>query len=179
MSRIVAAGADSLVPFFAYLNAQLRENGAGASPLFQPLARAASVFGPERQQAFRQALAQELSEPGWRRLWLALDGADEICGHVDLRARPEGMTHRVLLGMGVAQTARRQGLGRALLGHAAAWARSQGKDWLDLEVLACNTPARRLYQGFGFVQTGWTMDMFRIDGESHDYVAMSLDLRGR
>lgn len=52
-----------------------------------------------------------------------------------------------------------------------------GLDWIDLELLSVNAPARRLYLATGFVQTGEQADMFRIDGEQHGYTFMSRPLR--
>ncbi|NHZ95042.1 GNAT family N-acetyltransferase [Massilia sp. CCM 8734] len=173
------AASDDLEAFFAYLNDHLRDNGSGATALFMPMPRAASRFGPERETAFRHAFASALGQPGWRRLWLAHDSDGAIRGHIDLRARPEGAcTHRALLGMGVHRDARQQGLGGRLVAVAAAWAASEAVlDWIDLEVLSVNLPARQLYARCGFVQTGETADMFRIDGEALAYTFMSLALR--
>ncbi|UOD32027.1 GNAT family N-acetyltransferase [Massilia violaceinigra] len=173
------ATSDDLDRFFAYLDDHLRDNGSGATALFMPMPRAASRFGPEREKAFRSACACATGQPGWRRLWLAFDSDGAILGHIDLRARPEGAcAHRALLGMGVHRDARKQGLGARLIAVAAAWAASEAAlDWIDLEVLSVNLPARQLYARCGFVQTGEAADMFRIDGESLGYTFMSLALR--
>ncbi|RSZ58294.1 GNAT family N-acetyltransferase [Massilia atriviolacea] len=169
------AGGEDLERFFAYLDDHLRDNGSGATALFMPMPRAASRFGPERENAFRSACANALGQPGWRRLWLAVDAHGAIAGHIDLRARPEGAcAHRCLLGMGVHRDARKQGLGARLIAVAAAWAATEASlDWIDLEVLSVNQPARQLYARCGFVQTGETADMFRIDGEALAYTFMS------
>jgi GNAT superfamily N-acetyltransferase len=45
---------------------------------------------------------------------------------------------------------RRQGVGRALLQHAAQLARAQGANRLQLETDQQNTPAQALYQATGF-----------------------------
>lgn len=165
-----------LTSFFAYLNEHLKDNGRDG-PLFQPMPRACSQFPVEKQASFRHGLATPLDGAGWRRLWLALDG-ERIAGHVDLRARPEGAArHRMLLGMGVDRAARRCGLGMRLLETAAQWANAQpGFEWIDLEVLSVNEPARALYRKYGFVQTGEIGDMFRIDGEGLGYTFMALRL---
>ena len=63
-----------------------------------------------------------------------------------------------------------------LVGAAAQWAVLNALAWIDLEVLAVNAGARRLYSRCGFVQTGQIEDMFRIDGEALAYTAMSLKL---
>lgn len=177
-ARIGQAGGADLERFFAYLNDHLLDNGSGATALFMPMPRAASRLAPERESAFRGALASALGQPGWRRLWLAFDAEGAIMGHIDLRARPEAASaHRALLGMGVHRQARKQGLGARLVAVAAAWAAGEAAlDWIDLEVLSANLPARQLYARCGFVQTGEMADMFRIDGEALGYTFMSLAL---
>ncbi len=54
--------------------------------------------------------------------------------------------------MGVCSTARRGGLGRALLTLAAQRAYDLRMSHVTLAVDAINTPARKLYDGFGFVE---------------------------
>jgi ribosomal protein S18 acetylase RimI-like enzyme len=179
MNIAIRSAAETELPaFFAYLDEHLKDNGAHGMPLFQPMPRAASRFPVEKQASFVHGLATPLDGAAWRRLWLALDG-ERICGHIDLRARPEGPAqHRMLLGMGVDRSARRCGLGMRLLDTAVAWAEKQpGFAWLDLEVLSVNEPARALYRKRGFVQTGEIADLFRIDGEQLGYTYMSLPLR--
>jgi ribosomal protein S18 acetylase RimI-like enzyme len=83
----------------------------------------------------------------------------------------------VLLGLGIAEAHRSRGLGRALTQYAIDWARANGHDWVDLSVFAANTQAVALYQSLGFVQTGFYVDRFRIDGDSIDEISMALDLR--
>jgi len=177
---IRAAGEADLAAFFPYLADQLSDNGQHGNPLFQPMPRGQGGVPPGRIEAFTRGMATPLSQPGWRRLWLALDG-DAIVGHVDLRARPEAeAAHRCILGMGVHRDARRLGLGMALLNVAIDWAAANpALDWLDLEVLSVNTPARALYRKRGFVQTGETPDLLRIDGERHGYASMTLPLRAQ
>lgn len=172
---IVALEPERLPQLFLYLDDHLQDNGRAGTPLFQPQARALSRFPPEKAAAFAGGLDTSFGQPGWRRVWIALDGAGSIAGHVDLRARPEpAAIHRTLLGMGVHRDARRQGLGKALVDHALAWARATPPlEWVDLDVLAVNHAARRLYERCGFVVMGEVPDLYRIDGESHGSVMMS------
>ena len=170
---------EDLPALFVYLDDHLRDNGRDGTPLFQPMARADSAFPVDKRAGFVTGTTAAVGEPGWRRAWFALDGDGLICGHVDLRARPErAARHRCLLGMGVHRDWRRQGLGERLLATALDWARSQpALDWVDLEVLSSNQPARRLYQRCGFSFAGELPDLFRIDGERHGYVYMTYRLR--
>lgn len=166
---------EDLPALFAYLDDHLRDNGKNGTPLFQPMARAESGFPVERRAAFVTGMTTAVGEPGWRRAWMALDEHGYICGHVDLRGRPERLArHRCLLGMGVHRAHRRRGLGTQLLDTALGWAREQaGIDWVDLEVMSNNLPARRLYERNGFVFAGEMADLFRIDGQQYGYVFMS------
>jgi ribosomal protein S18 acetylase RimI-like enzyme len=163
---------------FAYLGDQLKENGMGGVPLFQPMPRSESRISAEKEAGFITGMGTPLGEPGWRRVWIAQDSTGAIAGHIDLRARAERTAaHRAMLGMGVHREHRRQGLGMRLVGTALAWAsEQQGIDWVDLEVLSVNAGARRLYVRAGFDTIGEVADMFRIDGEQHAYTFMTRKL---
>ena len=164
-----------LAALFAYLNDHLADNGKDGTPLFQPMARSESRLPPEKEAGFITGLGTAVGEPGWRRVWLALDDSGAIAGHIDLRARPERpAAHRALLGMGVHRDHRRKGLGARLIDAAMAWARDEaGIEWIDLEVLSVNRAARDLYARSGFAMVGEMPDMFRIDGEQHAYTFMT------
>ena len=161
--------------FFAYLDAQMAINGKQGYPLFQPVSREVEAFPPEKQAAFVAGLGKALDQSGWRRAWVAVDAGNRILGHVDLRALPEsGIYHRALLGMGVALPARRQGLARRLLEFVIGWMQAGGLlQWLDIEVLAANTPAVALYRGSGFTELCEIPDMFRIDGNPEAVIRMT------
>lgn len=176
---ICPATGDDLDAFFVYVNDHLRDNGTNGGPLFMPMARADSTFGPERIAAFRRAVATPPGQPGWRKLWLAVAADGSFAAHADLRARPEpAAAHRALLGMGVHRDHRQQGLGRRMLDTLHAWALEQpALDWIDLDVLSTNVPAQRLYQSAGFIEVGRIDDMFRIDGEQVGHITMQRRLR--
>jgi ribosomal protein S18 acetylase RimI-like enzyme len=173
------AGEADLAPFFAYLDDHLRDNGTNGTPLFQPVAPGQPRLPAGLRIAFIKGIAVPVGQPGWRRLWLAIDPYGEIAGHVDLRGRPEpAATHRTMLGMGVHRVWRRRGLGRLLLGTAAGWARVETNiAWIDLEVLSDNLPACELYARAGFSTVARVADMLRIGGVSHDLSYMTLRLR--
>jgi ribosomal protein S18 acetylase RimI-like enzyme len=181
--KIRPADAADLPAFFAYLDDHLRDNGRDGAPLFQPppvpTMRTQSPLPPGLRIAFIKGLDIPVGEPGWRRLWLALDARGSIAGHVDVRARPEpSARHRAMLGMGVHRAHRRRGLGMQLVDTAIAWARSEtGLKWIDLEVLSDNHPAVALYLRAGFTMTARIEDMLEIDGVSHDLSYMRYALR--
>ncbi len=162
--------------FVDHVRAHLGENGVEGTPLFTPNGKH-DPFDIHAQRArFREALVIEVGRPGWMRVWGAFErGA--LVGHVDLRARHEPSTgHRALLGLGIRAPYRGRGIGRVLIKEALAWARTQPLAWVDLFVFASNTRAQTLYESFGFSETGRTRDLFRVDGQSIDDVAMTLQL---
>ena len=173
------AGEADLAPFFAYLDDHLRDNGRDGAPLFQPLSREQSHLPAGLRISFIKGLSIPVGEPGWRRLWLALDSRGTTAGHIDLRGRPEpAAKHRAMLGMGVHRAYRRHGLGRRLVDTAIGWARVDTTlAWIDLEVLSENHPAVALYVRAGFTMTARIADMLQIDGASHDLSYMTRGLR--
>jgi GNAT superfamily N-acetyltransferase len=95
----------------------------------------------ERAREMRDALLRR-----WCVGWVATDGRD-LVGDLTIfdieRDDPE-------LGMIVAPTHRRRGIGRALLACAFDWAHANGKG-LSLRVFPDNAAARELYVESGFV----------------------------
>lgn len=177
---IEALNAAQFPEFRAYLHEHLQDNGSPETGYFQPQPRGQAEFPAERAAAFERGLGIAVGQPGWRRAWLARRAAvGAILGHVDLRAHPmPHVEHRAQLGMGVHASARRQGLGQALIALTLDWALDQGSlDWIDLQVLSSNPGAQRLYQRMGFVLCGERPDLFRIDGRSLGDLTMSLRLR--
>ena len=167
-----------LPALFAYLGEQLAENGRDGTPLFQPMERVATGVPAPMRERFAAGVATPVGQPGWRHVWIALDDAGAIAGHIDLRGQPDAASsHRSLLGMGVRHDLRRAGLGTRLVHTALAWARSTGFDWVDLEVLAQNHQARALYARTGFTETGVVADQYRIGGAQVGAVSMSVRLR--
>jgi len=164
-----------LAAFMTYLADHLTDNGRNGVPLFMPQSRDSAWVTAEKLSLFRDGLTTPVGDAGWRRPWAAFDPASAIIGHVDLRAHPEPCTpHRALLGMGVHRDHRRLGLGRALGEVAIDWARRETTlAWIDLDFLAGNLPAERLYLSLGFQTTATVPDMFRVDGQSVGNVIMT------
>lgn len=75
----------------------------------------------------------------------------EICGFYCLMIINE---EAELLNIAVAASHRRQGLGDKLMTHALSLAKSRGVKAVYLEVRESNTPARRLYEKYGYIALG-------------------------
>ncbi|WP_229815759.1 GNAT family N-acetyltransferase [Bacterioplanes sanyensis] len=170
------ANPEQLTKFFGYLNRQLAEN---IHPLFQPLAREHCYVSDSIKKRFIKGFNYQLGQSGWRKLWLAWSENDKILGHIDLRHYSEAYkSHRLLLGMGVDSNARQQGLGMRLVQHVINFCQQQDNvDWLDLNVLSNNIPAKNLYLKAGFEIVGEVNDCYRIDGEAVAETSMTLNTR--
>ena len=85
-------------------------------------------------------------------------------------------SHVADLGLMVAATHRRRGIGRALLERAVEWARGARVSKLELHVFPHNEPALALYRAFGFVEEGYRRRHYRRDGEYVDAVLMAYEV---
>lgn len=118
----------------------------------------------ERARTMRDALLRR-----WCVGWVATDGR-AVVGDLTIfdidRDDPE-------LGMIVAASHRRQGIGRALLACAFEWAHANGKPALTLRVFPDNDPARELYRATGFVDVEVQRGAIsRRDGPPRDAILM-------
>ena len=87
-------------------------------------------------------------------VYLAEDG-DAVVGRLSLaRDVHPASAHVADLGLMVAATHRRRGVGRGLLDQAVAWAESAGVRKLELHVFPWNEPAIALYEAYGFEREG-------------------------
>jgi len=87
--------------------------------------------------------------------------------------------HVAELGLMVARSHRRQGVGRALLAQAVEWARDVGVTKLELHVFPHNEPALRLYESFGFEREGYRKSQFLRAGEPVDAILMAIEVTPR
>jgi RimJ/RimL family protein N-acetyltransferase len=81
--------------------------------------------------------------------------------------------HVADLGLIVAATHRRRGIGTALLEAAAEWARGAGISKLELHVFPWNEPAIALYERFGFAREGYRRAHYRRGDEYADAILMA------
>jgi RimJ/RimL family protein N-acetyltransferase len=102
------------------------------------------------------------------------DDDGEVVGRLSLARDPHPASRHVAdLGLMVAATHRRRGLGTALLEQAVAWAREVGIRKLELHVFPWNEAAIRLYETFGFEREGLRKSHYLRDGEYVDAILMA------
>jgi RimJ/RimL family protein N-acetyltransferase len=115
---------------------------------------------------------------------VALDG-ERVVGRLSLSRDPHPASHHVAdLGLMVAESHRRRGIGKRLLEEAVTWARGVGIRKLELHVFPWNESALRLYESFGFEREGYRKRHYVRGDELVDAILMALevstgDARGR
>ncbi|GGU78519.1 N-acetyltransferase [Streptomyces filipinensis] len=107
--------------------------------------------------------------------YLVAETDGRLAGYVRI-ARPTPLASNAhvlqIQGLAVAEEARGQGLGRALIRAAIEEARGRGARRLSLRVLGHNAPARALYASEGFAVEGVQPQEFLLDGAYVDDVLM-------
>jgi len=104
---------------------------------------------------------------------VAVDG-DVVVGRLSLSRDPHPASRHVAdLGLMVAASRRRQGIGRQLLEEAMTWARSVEVRKLELHVFPWNEPALRLYEAFGFEREGYRKQHYARGDELVDAILMA------
>jgi len=130
-------------------------------PLLRELRLASLLDAPEAfGQRYENAAAEPESEwrsaarasaRGDRRAWFVArmdDGVADAIGLVQARRRPP--QDCLVFSMWVAPAARRAGVGAALIGAVARWARGWGGQRMVLWVFGANDGALRFYERIGF-----------------------------
>jgi RimJ/RimL family protein N-acetyltransferase len=85
-------------------------------------------------------------------------------------------THVADVGLMVAQDARRQGVGTALMQAAVEWSREAGVRKLELHVFPWNEAALSLYDAFGFEREGYRKRHYRRGGVFVDAILMAYEV---
>jgi len=111
-------------------------------------------------------------------VYVAEDGA-RIVGRLSLSRDPHPASRHVAdLGLMVAASHRRQGVGTMLLEQAVSWARESRVRKLELHVFPWNEPALGLYESFGFEQEGYRKRHYERGDELVDAVLMAYFVGG-
>ncbi len=98
-----------------------------------------------------------------------------VVGRLSLARDPHPASHHVAdLGLMVAASHRRRGLGRAFLQQAVAWGGESGIRRLELHVFPWNEPALALYEAFGFEREGLRRQQYRRGAGYVDAILMAL-----
>ncbi len=107
---------------------------------------------------------------------VAADG-DHVVGRLSLSRDPHPASRHVAdLGLMVAESHRRRGIGNQLLKEAVAWSRSVGVEKLELHVFPWNEPALRLYESFGFEREGYRRQHYARGDELVDAILMAYEI---
>ena len=109
-------------------------------------------------------------------VFLAEDG-NAVVGRLSLaRDVHPSSAHVADLGLMVAASHRRRGVGRGLLDQAVAWAESAGVRKLELHVFPWNEPAIALYDAYGFEREGLRKGHYLREGVPVDAILMAFQL---
>jgi RimJ/RimL family protein N-acetyltransferase len=105
---------------------------------------------------------------------LVAEDGGELVGRLSLSRDPHPASRHVAdLGLMVAESHRRQGIGTSLLVQAVAWARTARVRKLELHVFPWNEPALGLYGSFGFEREGYRKRQYERGGELVDAILMA------
>jgi RimJ/RimL family protein N-acetyltransferase len=106
------------------------------------------------------------------------EAEERLVGRMSLGRDPHPASRHVAdLGLMVAASHRRQGIGRALLEQAIAWAREVGVRKLELHVFPHNEAAIALYESFGFEREGYRRAHYRRGSGYVDAILMAYEVR--
>jgi len=129
--------------------------------------------GPWRAVADERRYLRTIQRYPDAAVFVAEDG-DRIVGRLSLSRDPHPASRHVAdLGLMVAASHRRQGVGTALLRQAVAWSRESRIRKLELHVFPWNEPALGLYESFGFVREGYRKRHYERGSELVDAILMA------
>jgi RimJ/RimL family protein N-acetyltransferase len=108
---------------------------------------------------------------------LVAEADGQIVGRLSIAGDPHPSSRHVAdLGLMVAKTHRRRGVGRALMAAAEDWARSVGILKVELHVFPGNSAAIALYESLGYRREGLRLRHYRRGGALVDVVLMAKDV---
>ncbi len=127
--------------------------------------------GPLHPETLARRL--EIDDPAYALYLVGVHGA-QVAAWLELhRLRPRKLHHVAVLTLAVAPTARRQGLGRALLRASYGWAADTGVEKISLSVRAGNDAAIALYRAEGFEVEGRERMQIRTGDDYEDNIIMA------
>jgi RimJ/RimL family protein N-acetyltransferase len=105
------------------------------------------------------------------------ESEEGIVGRLSLGRDPHPASRHVAdLGLMVAASHRRRGIGAALLEQSVSWAREVGVRKLELHVFPHNEAAIALYEAFGFRREGYRRAHYRRGRGYVDAILMAYDV---
>jgi RimJ/RimL family protein N-acetyltransferase len=129
--------------------------------------------GPWRSASDERRYLRTIQRHHDAAVFVAEDGS-RIVGRLSLSRDPHPASRHVAdLGLMVAESHRRQGVGTMLLEQAVTWARDSDVRKLELHVFPWNDPALGLYETFGFEREGYLKRQYERGGELVDAVLMA------
>jgi len=134
--------------------------------------------GPWRAPADERRYLRTVERHSDAAVFVAEDGSS-IVGRLSLSRDPHPASKHVAdLGLMVAASHRRQGVGTLLLEQAVVWARECGVRKLELHVFPWNEPALGLYEAFGFEREGYRKRHYERGDELVDAILMAYFVEG-
>jgi RimJ/RimL family protein N-acetyltransferase len=110
-------------------------------------------------------------------VFVAETAEGQIVGRLSVaRDQHPASAHVADLGLMVAASHRRRGIGSALLDEAVEWARERGISKLELHVFPHNEPALRLYEKYGFEREGYRKRHYRRRDGFVDAILMAYEV---
>ncbi len=129
--------------------------------------------GPWRSASDERRYLRSIQRYPDAAVFVAEDG-ERLVGRLSLSRDPHPASRHVAdLGLMVAASHRRQGVGTALLDVAVGWARESGVRKLELHVFPWNEPALALYGSFGFEREGYRKRHYERGDELVDAILMA------
>jgi RimJ/RimL family protein N-acetyltransferase len=141
---------------------------------FIPMLPEEFVYSPEEQKQIIQRFAAQGNS-----LLLVAEYEGFIVGNIDLTgSQRDRMKHTAMIGMGMLEAWRGQGLGTVLMKQVMLWAKKNpALEQLWLEVYAENTAGLRLYKKFGFGERGRYDAFFKHNGIYSDKIMMGCSVK--
>ncbi len=162
---------------------EIREAGPSDAPALVALARAVAAE-PEgwllssdewRGPASERRYLRSVRRSQHAAVFVA-EAPEGLVGRLSVARDPHPASYHVAdLGLMVAASHRRLGIGRALLERTVEWARENGVTKLELHVFPHNEPAIALYEDFGFVREGYRRRHYRRGRQLVDAILMAFD----